>query len=77
MTGWNDPSRLPIGLAASVAFLLGAVAWCMGVIENWLAGLIGGLTGEFGGDVANELTFVITFIAYTPASYFEITYFGK
>ncbi|KAL6818447.1 permease for cytosine/purines, uracil, thiamine, allantoin domain-containing protein [Trichoderma sp. SZMC 28013] len=69
--------RLPIGLAASVAFLLGAVAWCMGVIENWLAGLIGGLTGEFGGDVANELTFVITFIAYTPASYFEITYFGK
>ncbi|PNP59292.1 hypothetical protein THARTR1_01038 [Trichoderma harzianum] len=34
LDGWNDPSRLPIGIGASVAFLLGVVAWCMGMVES-------------------------------------------
>ncbi|KAL7911872.1 permease for cytosine/purines, uracil, thiamine, allantoin domain-containing protein [Trichoderma velutinum] len=77
LDGWNDPSRLPIGLAASVAFLLGVVAWCLGMVESWFVGPIGGLIGEFGGDVANELTFVVTFIAYIPVRYLELKYFGR
>ncbi|KAL6816209.1 permease for cytosine/purines, uracil, thiamine, allantoin domain-containing protein [Trichoderma camerunense] len=77
LDGWNDPSRLPIGIAASVAFLLGAVAWCMGMVESWFVGPIGGLIGEFGGDLANELAFVVTFIAYIPARYLELKYFRR
>ncbi|KAL7786835.1 permease for cytosine/purines, uracil, thiamine, allantoin domain-containing protein [Trichoderma afarasin] len=65
------------GIAASVAFLLGVVAWCMGMVESWFVGPIGGLIGEFGGDVANELAFVVTFITYIPARYLELKYFGR
>ncbi|KAL6817193.1 permease for cytosine/purines, uracil, thiamine, allantoin domain-containing protein [Trichoderma sp. SZMC 28015] len=77
LDGWNDPTRLPIGLAASMAFLLGVVAWCMGMVETWFVGPVGGLIGEFGGDLANEMTFVVTFITYIPARYIELKYFGR
>jgi NCS1 nucleoside transporter family len=77
LEGWNDRKKLPHGIAASVAFLLGVVAWCMGMVETWFIGPIGKLIGDFGGDVANELTFVITAITYPIARYFELKYFGR
>lgn len=76
LEGWNDPSRLPHGIAALTAFLLGVVAWCMGMDETWFVGPLAKLIGE-GGDVANEFTFVVTFLAYPPARYLELKYFGR
>jgi purine-cytosine permease-like protein len=35
LDGWNDPSRLPVGLAALASFLLGVVAWVMGMWQTW------------------------------------------
>jgi len=31
LEAWNDPSRLPIGIAGFSAFALGVVAWVLGV----------------------------------------------
>jgi NCS1 nucleoside transporter family len=35
LEGWNDPKRLPMGLAALTAFCIGVVAWVMGMVETW------------------------------------------
>ncbi|KAK7219901.1 hypothetical protein V2G26_007904 [Clonostachys chloroleuca] len=77
LEGWNDPSRLPLGLGASAAFLVGVVAWCMGMVETWFVGPVGALIGADGGDVANEFTLVVTAFVYIPARYLELKWFGR
>ncbi|OCT50231.1 Purine-cytosine permease FCY21 [Cladophialophora carrionii] len=77
LDGWNDPTRLPLGVAAGTAFALGIVAWVMGMVETWYTGPLGKLIGAYGGDVANEFAFVVTAVVYTPARYLELKYFGR
>ncbi|KAH8691666.1 permease for cytosine/purines, uracil, thiamine, allantoin-domain-containing protein [Talaromyces proteolyticus] len=77
LEGWNSPARLPLGIGAIVAFLLGVIAWCMGMDETWFVGPLAKLIGDGGGDVANEFTFVVTAISYIPARYLELKYFGR
>ncbi|KAJ5798705.1 nucleoside transporter [Penicillium pulvis] len=77
LEGWNDPARLPLGIGAGVAFILGVVAWCMGMSETWFVGPLAKTIGEYGGDVANEFTFVVTALTYIPARYLELKYFGR
>ncbi|RMZ87951.1 hypothetical protein DV736_g4831, partial [Chaetothyriales sp. CBS 134916] len=77
LDGWNDPARLPLGIGASVAFLLGVVVWVLGMDQTWFNAPISRLIGDYGGDVANELCFVVTVLTYIPARYLERRYFGK
>lgn len=49
----------------------------MGMVETWYVGPLGGLIGEYGGDIANELAFGITALVYIPARYLELKYVGK
>lgn len=77
LDGWNDPSRLPVGIAAGIAFSVGIVAWVMGMVETWYVGPLGKLIGAYGGDVANEFTFVVTTLVYLPARYFEKKMIGR
>ncbi|CEJ59010.1 hypothetical protein PMG11_07648 [Penicillium brasilianum] len=77
LEGWNDPARLPLGIGAAVAFALGVVAWVVGMDETWFIGPLAGLIGDYGGDVANEFTFVVTALSYLPARYLELKYFGR
>ena len=55
LDGWNDPARLPVGLAAAAAFGLGIVAWCMGMDETWYVGPLAKVIGSYGGDVVSFL----------------------
>ncbi|KAK3110153.1 hypothetical protein LTR53_015846 [Teratosphaeriaceae sp. CCFEE 6253] len=50
--------------------------WCMGMVETWFVGPIGKLIGEYGGDIANELTFATTLL-YIPLRYLELKYVGR
>ncbi|KAH6605496.1 nucleoside transporter [Trichoderma cornu-damae] len=77
LEGWNNPARLPIGIGASVAFGLGVVSWCMGMDETWFVGPLAKTIGDYGGDVANEFTFVVTALSYPLARYFELKYIGR
>lgn len=77
LEGWNDPSRLPIGLAAFGAFCLGVVAWVMGMVQTWYVGPVGKLIGSSGGDVGNEFTFVVTLVAFIPLRYLELKFVGR
>jgi NCS1 nucleoside transporter family len=77
LEGWNDPSRLPLGLAAVTAFGLGIIAWVMGMVQTWYVGPIGKLIGSYGGDVGNEFTFGVTLLAFIPLRWLELKYVGR
>ncbi|KEF53310.1 uncharacterized protein A1O9_10758 [Exophiala aquamarina CBS 119918] len=77
LEGWNDPARLPLGIAAATAFGLAIIAWVMGMVETWYVGPLGKLIGDYGGDVANEFAFVVTALVYLPARYVELRVFGR
>ncbi|KND91967.1 Purine-cytosine permease fcyB [Tolypocladium ophioglossoides CBS 100239] len=77
LEGWNEPASLPLGIGAAVAFGLGVVSWCMGMDETWFIGPLAKTIGDSGGDVANEITFVVTALGYLPARYLELKFFGR
>ncbi|KAK3051065.1 hypothetical protein LTR09_007815 [Extremus antarcticus] len=77
LEGWNDPARLPVGWAAGTAFALGIVAWVMGMNETWYVGPLSATIGQFGGDVANQFTLVVTSLAYLPLRHLEYKYVGR
>ncbi|KAF8169002.1 cytosine-purine permease [Mycena galopus ATCC 62051] len=55
---WNRQDRTPVGVAALVAFLFGALGTAMGMAQVWYIGKIGALVGgsanPFGGDIGFE-----------------------
>ena len=77
LEAWNDPSRLPHGIAAAVSFCLGVVVWVMGMSETWYLGPLAKQIGEYGGDVANEFCFVVTVLSYPPLRWWERRTFGR
>lgn len=77
LEGWNDPKRLPHGIAAAVAFTLGVVAWTLGMDETWFVGPVAKTIGTYGGDVANEMAFVVTAVVYAPVRWWELRQFGR
>ncbi|OQO15289.1 hypothetical protein B0A48_00672 [Cryoendolithus antarcticus] len=74
LDGWNIPARLPLGLAASATFLLGVAVWVLFMVQTWWIGPGARQIGEFGGDLANEITLGITLIAYVPLRWAERKY---
>ena len=77
LDAWNDPSRLPRGIAAGTAFAIGIIAWVMGMVQTWYVGPAGKRIGASGGDIANELTLVVTAIIYIPARFVEKRMIGR
>ncbi len=77
LEGWNDPKRLPLGLAAGASFAIGIIAWVMGMVETWYVGPLGKLIGSSGGDIANEFTFIITALAFIPLRFLEKKIVGR
>lgn len=77
LPGWNDPKRLPVGIAGFAAFMLGVVAWVLGMVETWYVGPLGALIGANGGDVANEFAFIVTLVSFAPIRYFELKWIGR
>ncbi|ENI08699.1 hypothetical protein COCC4DRAFT_47908 [Bipolaris maydis ATCC 48331] len=77
LDGWNDPSRLPLGLAAGTSFGLGVIGWFMGMDQTWFVGPVAKLIGSTGGDVGNEITLVITLVTFIPLRFLEKKYVGR
>ena len=50
-SAWNDEARLPIGLAAFIAFLVGWAGAILCMAQVWYIGPIARLVGENGADV--------------------------
>ncbi|KAJ7745285.1 permease for cytosine/purines, uracil, thiamine, allantoin-domain-containing protein [Mycena metata] len=78
---WNRQDRTPVGIAALVAFLFGALGTAMGMAQVWYIGKIGALVGgavnPYGGDIGFELAGAFAGIVYVPARYLEIKFIGR
>lgn len=53
---WRDPSKLPVGIAASIAFVVGWVGAVLCMAQVWYIGPIAKLVGAYGGDVSTFLS---------------------
>lgn len=51
-TAWNDRARLPVGLAALLAFLVGWAGAILCMAQVWYIGPLARLISEYGGDVS-------------------------
>ena len=52
---WNEPRKLPIGIAALVAFLIGWVGAILCMAQVWYIGPIAATVGDFGADVSSRV----------------------
>lgn len=48
---WNEPSKLPIGIAGFIAFGVGWVGAVLCMAQVWYIGPLAGLVGDYGADV--------------------------
>ncbi|KAJ7878186.1 hypothetical protein B0H13DRAFT_1892812 [Mycena leptocephala] len=86
---WNRQDKTPVGIAALVAFLFGALGTAMGMAQIWemtnsdvqyigkIGALVGGSANPFGGDIGFELSGAFAGIVYLPARYLELKYIGR
>lgn len=49
---WHDPSKLPVGIAAFVAFLVGWAGAILCMAQVWYVGPLARLVGNYGADVS-------------------------
>ncbi|KAJ5473874.1 hypothetical protein N7475_003440 [Penicillium sp. IBT 31633x] len=75
----DKPEKLPMGIAASIAFVFGIVGIVVGMSQSWWTGPIGRAAGDpaVGGDVGFELAFAFSFFVYCLARPVELRWTGR
>lgn len=76
LEAWNDPAKMPIGIAGLISFLCGIAGCVLGMVQTWYTGPIAKLISG-GGDIGNQLAFAFTLISYIPLRILEWKYIGK
>lgn len=74
---WNDASKLPIGIAALVSFLVGWAGAILCMAQVWYTGPIAKLVGEYGADMGNYVGFSWAALVYPPLRWLEVRRFGR
>lgn len=74
---WNNKSRLPIGAAALVAFLIGWAGAILCMAQVWYIGPLAKQVGEYGADMGNYVGFTWTAIVYPPLRWLEKRKLGR
>lgn len=76
-TAWEDKKRLPIGIAALIAFLLGWVGAILGMNQVWYVGKLAVLVGDDGADLGFWVGCGFALISFPPLRYWELKRFGR
>ncbi|EAU29785.1 conserved hypothetical protein [Aspergillus terreus NIH2624] len=74
---WNDPAKLPLGVAAFVAFLVGWAGAILCMAQVWYIGPLARLVGEYGADMGNYVGFTWAGLVYPPLRYLELRWAGR
>ncbi|CAI7672397.1 unnamed protein product [Penicillium manginii] len=74
---WRDPSKLPIGIASFIAFVVGWVGAILCMAQVWYIGPIAKLVGEYGADMGNYIGFSWAALVYPPLRYLELHFVGR
>ena len=84
MNGYNpanydNPEKLPPGIAAVAAFCCGIAGMVTGMSQLWYIGAIAKYAGAapYGGDVGFELGFAFSAVGYLILRPIELRYFGR
>jgi NCS1 nucleoside transporter family len=75
--GWDKPSNISYGIAATVAFACGVAGAVVGMNQIYWQGPIARMLGDFGGDIGMWLCGSFSGIVYPVLRYFELKYIGK
>ncbi|KAF2656311.1 hypothetical protein K491DRAFT_597182 [Lophiostoma macrostomum CBS 122681] len=76
-TTWNQQKKLPIGIAALIAFLIGWVGAILSMAQVWYIGPIARLVGDYGADMGNYVGFAWAAVIYPPIRAWELKRFGR
>jgi NCS1 nucleoside transporter family len=76
---YTNPSKLPVGIAAVLAFGFGLMGAVLGMAQVWFTGPIGKLAGGpvFGGDIGFELAFAFSSTSYLVMRTIEKAHFKR
>jgi purine-cytosine permease-like protein len=74
---WDEREKLPLGIAALVAFLIGYSGSIISMAQVWYIGPIARLIGEYGGDAGNYVGFSWAALVYPPLRWLELKKFGR
>ncbi|KAI5367101.1 Putative purine-cytosine permease, vitamin B6 transporter Tpn1 [Septoria linicola] len=74
---WNDRTRLPLGVAALIAFIVGWVGSILCMAQVWYVGPLAALISEYGGDMGNYVGFAWAGLVYPPLRWLELKKFGR
>ncbi|GAB7365129.1 hypothetical protein MBLNU230_g6218t1 [Neophaeotheca triangularis] len=74
---WDDRSKLPVGIAALVAFLVGWIGSILCMAQVWYIGPLAGLVGDYGADMGNYVGFAWAGLVFPPLRWLELRKFGR
>lgn len=77
LDAYNDPKKLPIGIAAIVAGTAGVVGAVLGMDQTYYNSVISRKLGPYGADIGFELAAAFCLVVYPPLRYLEIKHFGR
>jgi NCS1 nucleoside transporter family len=74
---WNDHRKLPVGIAALIAFFVGWAGSILSMAQVWYIGPFATQLGEYGGDMGNYVGFAWAGIVYPGLRWLELRHFGR
>jgi purine-cytosine permease-like protein len=74
---WNQQKKLPLGIAALIAFLIGWIGAILSMAQVWYIGPIARLVGDYGADMGNYVGFAWAAVVYPPIRVWELKRFGR
>jgi purine-cytosine permease-like protein len=74
---WNRQEKLPLGIAAFIAFCVGWAGAVLCMAQAYYIGPLAKLVGEYGGDMGNFVGFGWAALVYPPLRYLELKRVGR
>ncbi|KAJ5660023.1 hypothetical protein N7507_006474 [Penicillium longicatenatum] len=74
---WADSSKLPIGIAALLAFLIGWAGAIVSMDQIWYVGPIASMVGDYGSDLGIWVGVSWTMLVYPPMRWLELKKFNR
>ncbi|KAF2458159.1 permease for cytosine/purines, uracil, thiamine, allantoin-domain-containing protein [Lineolata rhizophorae] len=76
-TIWDQRDKLPIGIAALIAFLVGWAGAILCMAQVWYIGPIAALVGHYGADMGNYIGFAWAALVFPPLRWWELKKYSR
>ncbi|KAJ6102926.1 hypothetical protein N7486_005353 [Penicillium sp. IBT 16267x] len=74
---WADPAKLPLGIAALSAFLIGWVGAIISMDQVWYVGPLAKMVGEYGSDLGIWVGSSWAMLVFPPLRWLELKRFNR